>query len=101
MIYAAFVGFWLECPIAPGPIEERRIWDDYERNVQVKLPISGEAQVQGLEREKRGPTTFHVKWLAMLAKWDSSELAEAVKEREARADPLPNRRGVWTFPRQG
>jgi len=89
-IWAALVGLRIDSPISPGMREEEAIWGEYERNTDVQVPQDGETKLQGLEREKRGPTEFHKKWLTTLKKWDT-EIAEAAKVRQAKekqADPV-------------
>ena len=82
-IWAALVGLRIDSPISPGMREEEAIWGEYERNTDVQVPQDGETKLQGLEREKRGPTEFHKKWLTTLKKWDT-EIAEAAKVRQAK-----------------
>jgi RecA-family ATPase len=79
-IWAALVGLRIDSPIQPGLREEEAIWAEYERGTEVQTPQPGETKLQGLEREKRGTTEFHKKWLYTLKKWDT-EIADAARER--------------------
>jgi RecA-family ATPase len=81
-IWAALVGLRIDSPIPPSMRDEERIWAEYERGTEVQEPQPGETKLQGLEREKRGTTEFHKKWLYTLKKWDT-EITEAAKVREA------------------
>jgi hypothetical protein len=84
LIWAAFIGLRTDSPIPPGLKERLKVWEDYERNVEVQHPLPGETKLQGLERERRGPDDFAKKWAYALTKWNSPELLEDVKARQAK-----------------
>lgn len=115
LIWAALIGLYIESPIGPPPVAElERVWADYEHNCAAKVPLPGESNADGLEREGRGRSLFNLKWADDVRQWDADIAAEA-KVRAARekaespkaSEPPPQGAGtppptpirlIWPFP---
>jgi hypothetical protein len=86
LVWAAVVGLKRKAPMGPpSEAEKAAVFADWVRGTGPKQILPGETREQGLEREGRGISLFHVKWQAALRQWDTDVAAAA-----AQPDPNPD-----------
>jgi hypothetical protein len=98
LVWAAVLNLYRnQAGIAPDEDVAKEAHDDalqtYLRAVRTRLP--GYGNLEGLEREGRGPTAFLAKWRTEMRKWHGKVATEAAKpsprpfEGEAVSQPVP------------
>lgn len=82
LIWADIVGWREECPIRPSDAESSErmtaAFETYCRNVKTR--VEGVDLIEGLEREGRGMTAFHTRWVHAMKKWDGAVADAALND---------------------